>query len=107
MPEDGDTTKRRNVEILRDYAQRAPSGKSHRLELRFLRSPLEILGEGDDGPVTGVRVGINRLVAGDDGRVRAEPTGEEEVIECGLVLRSIGYRGTPLAGNPVRCSVAD
>jgi ferredoxin--NADP+ reductase len=100
VPEGGDATKRRNVEILRDYSQRAPSGKSHRLELRFLRSPLEILGEGDAGPVTGVRLAINRLVAGDDGRVRAEPTGETEAIECGLVLRSIGYRGTPLAGIP-------
>ncbi len=100
VPEDGDATKRRNVEILRDYSQRTPSGKSHRLELRFLRSPLEILGEGEDGPVSGVRVAINRLVAGDDGRVRAEPTGETEDIACGLVLRSIGYRGTPLAGIP-------
>ena len=45
-----------------------PSGKSHRLELRFLRSPVEILGEGDDGPVTGVRVAINRL-----GRRRGRP----------------------------------
>ena len=62
MPEDGDATKRRNVEILREYSQRTPSGKSHRLELRFLRSPLEILGEGDDGPVTGVRVGDQRAV---------------------------------------------
>jgi ferredoxin--NADP+ reductase len=100
VPEGGDATKRRNVEILRDYSQRAPSGKSHRLELRFLRSPLEILGEGDDGAVTGVRLAINRLVAGADGRVRAEPTGETEELECGLVLRSIGYRGTPLAGIP-------
>ena len=100
VPEDAEATKRRNVEILRDYSQRTPSGKSHRLELRFLRSPLEILGEGEDGPVTGVRVAINRLVAGEDGRVRAEPTGETEDIECGLVLRSIGYRGTPLAGIP-------
>jgi ferredoxin--NADP+ reductase len=100
VPEHEDTTKRRNVEILREYAARPPAGKSHRLELRFLRSPLEILGEGESGPVTGVRVGINRLRTGDDGRVRAEPTGEEEEIECGLVLRSIGYRGTPLAGIP-------
>ncbi|MFL5864445.1 MAG: FAD-dependent oxidoreductase [Solirubrobacteraceae bacterium] len=100
VPEGADATKRRNVEILRDYAQRKPTGKSHRLELRFLRSPLEILGEGADGPVTGVRVAINRLVSADDGRVRAEPTGETEEIECGLVLRSIGYRGTPLAGIP-------
>jgi ferredoxin/flavodoxin---NADP+ reductase len=100
VPEGADATKRRNVEILRDYSQRTPSGKSHRLELRFLRSPLEILGEGEDGPVTGVRLAINRLVAGEDGRVRAEPTGETEEIECSLVLRSIGYRGTPLAGIP-------
>ena len=28
------------------------------------------------------------------------PTGEEEVISCGMVIRSIGYRGTPLAGIP-------
>ncbi len=100
VPEDGDATKRRNVEILREYSQRAVSGKSHRLELRFLRSPLEILGEGTDGPVTGVRLAVNRLVQAADGRVSAEPTGEEEVIECGLVLRSIGYRGVPLAGIP-------
>jgi ferredoxin--NADP+ reductase len=100
VAEPEETTRRRNVEILRDYAQRAPGAKSHRLELRFLRSPLEILGEGDNGPVTGVRVGINRLVTAPDGRVTAEPTGAQEVIECGLVLRSIGYRGVPLAGLP-------
>jgi ferredoxin--NADP+ reductase len=100
VPEDGDATKRRNVEILREYAQRTPAGKSHRLELRFLRSPLEILGDGDDGPVTGVRVAVNRLVTAEDGSVRAEATGEEEVIECGLVLRSIGYRGEPIADIP-------
>jgi len=100
IPAPEDATKRRNVEILREYARRAPSGKSHRLELRFLRSPLEILGEGQDGPVSGVRLAVNRLVTSEDGRVRAEPTGEEEVIECGLVLRSIGYRGIPVAGVP-------
>jgi ferredoxin--NADP+ reductase len=99
VPEDADKTTVRNVEILRGYSERSPEGKSHRLELRFLRSPVEILGEGEDGPVTGVRVAVNTLV--DDGRrVRAVPSGEEEVIECGLVLRSIGYRGEPVAGIP-------
>jgi ferredoxin/flavodoxin---NADP+ reductase len=90
-----DGTTKRNVEVLREYAQRAPGGRERRVELRFLSSPVEILGEGDDGPVTGVRVVKNRL---EDGR--AVPTGEEEVIACGLVLRSIGYRGTPLPGIP-------
>ncbi len=100
VPDPEETTKRRNLELLREYAARVPAGRSHRLELRFLRSPLEILGEAPDGPVTGVRVAINRLVTGSDGRVSAEPTGEEEVIECGLVLRSIGYRGVPIPGIP-------
>jgi ferredoxin/flavodoxin---NADP+ reductase len=100
VPEPEDATKRRNVEILRGYSQRAPTGKSHSLELRFLRSPVEILGNGEDGPVTGVRLAVNELVDSDDGRVSARPTGEEEVIECGLVLRSIGYRGERLAGIP-------
>ena len=56
---------------------------------------MEILGEGDDGPVTGIRVVKNRIENG-----RAVPTGEEEVIACGLVFRSIGYRGVPLGGIP-------
>jgi ferredoxin--NADP+ reductase len=90
-----DATTKRNVEVMRDYAEREPSGRERRVELRFLWSPVEILGEGEDGPVTGVRVVKNRLENG-----RAVPTGEEAVISCGLILRSIGYRGTPQAGIP-------
>jgi ferredoxin--NADP+ reductase len=95
-----DTTQTRNVEMLREYVQRERSGKSHRIELRFLRSPVEMLGDSQDGRVTGIRVAINRLDTGPDGRVRAVATGEEEIIECGLVLRSIGYRGYLVAGIP-------
>jgi ferredoxin--NADP+ reductase len=97
---EGDRTARRNVEILRDYAHREPAGRSHRLELRFLRSPLEVVGEDDDAPVSGLRVVRNRIEPDDSGRLRAVATGEEETIECGLVLRSIGYRGRPLPGVP-------
>jgi ferredoxin/flavodoxin---NADP+ reductase len=95
---EGDPTAKRNVEILREYASREPSGASHRISLRFLRSPVEILGEGEDGPVTGVRVVHNRIERAADGRLRAVATDREEVIECGLVLRSIGYRGRALPG---------
>jgi ferredoxin/flavodoxin---NADP+ reductase len=100
LEREGDPTAKRNVEILREYAAREPTGHSHRVVLKFLRSPVEILGEGDDGPVTGVRVVENRIERGDDGRLRAAATGEEEVIECGLVLRSIGYRGRALDDIP-------
>jgi ferredoxin/flavodoxin---NADP+ reductase len=93
---EADVTSRKNVEILRDYAAAGPKDASHKIILRFLRSPVEILGEGDDGPVTGVRVGVNRI----DENFRPVATGTEEVIECGLVLRSIGYRGKPVADIP-------
>jgi ferredoxin--NADP+ reductase len=92
-------TARRNVAMLREFAQRRPSGKSHRIELRFCRSPIEIVGEGD-GPVTGLRVARNRLVPDSRSGVRAEVTDEHEVISCGLVIRSVGYRGRPLPGVP-------
>ncbi len=90
-----ETGTKRNLDVLRDYAQREPTGKERRVELRFFYSPVEILGDGEDGPVTGVRVVKNELVDG-----RAVPTGEEDVISCGLVFRSIGYRGVPVAGIP-------
>jgi ferredoxin/flavodoxin---NADP+ reductase len=97
---EGDKTARRNVEILREFAQRAPQGKSHAIELRFLRSPLEVLGEDGEGPVRGLRVVRNRIQPDERGALRAVATGEEETIPCGLVLRSIGYRGRPLPGVP-------
>jgi ferredoxin/flavodoxin---NADP+ reductase len=95
VPGDLEPTARRNVEILRSYAERPPGTAGRRITLKFLRSPVEILGDGERGPVTGVRVVRNRL---EDGR--ALPTGEEEAIACGLVVRSIGHRGRPLPGVP-------
>jgi ferredoxin/flavodoxin---NADP+ reductase len=92
-------TARRNVAILRELAARPPTGRSHRVALRFCRSPVEVLGDGD-GPVSGLRVERNRLEPDPHGGVRAVGTGEHEVIPCGLVIRSIGYRGRPLPGVP-------
>ncbi|WP_228430712.1 FAD-dependent oxidoreductase [Baekduia soli] len=98
---EADITARKNVEILAAYAQEGPKEATHRIVLRFLRSPVEILGEGTDGRVTGIRVVKNRIEPTADGTgLRAVPTGEEEVIGCGLVLRSIGYRGRPVGDVP-------
>jgi ferredoxin--NADP+ reductase len=41
----------------------------------------------------------NELVE-DEGRVSARPTGESEVIAAQLVVRSVGYTGSPLPGVP-------
>jgi ferredoxin--NADP+ reductase len=93
-----DPTSERNVSVLRDYAQRTPAGKSKRVVLRFLLSPVELIGGGDG--VHRVVLARNALQAGEDGRLRAEPTGETETIEAELVMRAIGYRGKPLPGVP-------
>ena len=91
-------TAQRNVELFRDYAQREPTDKSHRIELRFLRSPVEIRG---DGRVEAVDVRRNELVRDDDGALRPRAVdGPVETIECGLVLRSVGYRAVPLPDVP-------
>ncbi|XP_078611448.1 NADPH:adrenodoxin oxidoreductase, mitochondrial-like [Branchiostoma floridae x Branchiostoma japonicum] len=63
--------------------------------LKFLRSPLEILPSEDGSRVSGIRLGVNQLEGSDDS-ARAIPTGETEVLSCGLVLRSIGYKSVPI-----------
>ena len=56
---------------------------------------MEILAGGaDDRSVSGLKLGINRLVGDTVSEAQSvEDTGETEVLECGLVLRSIGYQG--------------
>jgi len=69
-----------------------------RIALRYLLSPVSVLG---DGRVEGIRLVRNELVQDADGRSRAAPTSVVEDVDCGLVLRSVGYRGIPVAGIPV------
>jgi ferredoxin--NADP+ reductase len=97
--EQASTTSKRNVEILRSYADRPAELTSHRITLSFLWSPVEILGDAD-GRVRAVRLERNTIEAGPDGRTFAIPSGTERTVECGLVIRSIGYRGTELPGIP-------
>ncbi|GGR83385.1 NADP oxidoreductase [Streptomyces nojiriensis] len=86
---------RRNLEVLRGWAGEAPGGGPRRIALRFYLRPVEILG-GPDGRVTGMR--FERTAP--DGRGGVTGTGVHEDIEAQLVLRSVGYKGVPLAGLP-------
>jgi ferredoxin--NADP+ reductase len=95
--DEADMTARKNVDIFTEFSQREPEDKRRRIVLRFLSSPVEIQG---DGKVERIIIGRNELQKDDSGRVRAVDTGEREEIECGLVFRSIGYRGIPLDGIP-------
>jgi ferredoxin/flavodoxin---NADP+ reductase len=99
LEREGTFTARKNVELLREFAARPPRpDASRRIVLRFLRSPVEILG---DGKAEGVAIQRNEIVRGEDGALRARAAGDGvETIACGLVLRSVGYRAVPLPGVP-------
>jgi ferredoxin--NADP+ reductase len=92
-----DPTALRNVEILREYASRAPAGRSRRVALRFLLSPLELTGSGRVESVTFAR---NALELTAEGRVVARATDERLELPAQAVFRAIGYRGVPLADVP-------
>jgi ferredoxin/flavodoxin---NADP+ reductase len=99
LDEEGTFTARKNVELLREFATRpARSGARRRIELRFLRSPVSIRGT---GKVEAIDVCRNEIIRAEDGSLRARPLDESvETIECGLVLRSVGYRAVPLPDVP-------
>jgi ferredoxin/flavodoxin---NADP+ reductase len=91
-----DTNTQRNLEVLRDFAARPAAGKPVTIRFLFLHSPTAIHG---DGKVESIELVRNRLEE-QDGRLVAAPTEEHESLECGLVFRSVGYRGVGLPDVP-------
>ncbi|MFB4426393.1 FAD-dependent oxidoreductase [Streptomyces sp. QL37] len=88
---------RRNLDVLRGWAADPPPtapDRERRIRLRFFLRPVEVLER--DGRVAGVR--FARTAPDGAGGVR--DTGAYEDIEAQLVLRAVGYRGTPLPGLP-------
>jgi ferredoxin/flavodoxin---NADP+ reductase len=91
-----DTNTRRNMDVLREFAERTPAGKPLTIRFLFFRSPVAIHGE---SRVEAIELVRNRL-EDRDGRPIAVPTDDRETIECGLVFRSVGYRGVGLPDVP-------
>ncbi len=89
----GQTVAQRNLDVLRAFAAKPPEGKPRRIHLRFLVSPVEVVGKEQ---VTGLVIERNRL----DERQGAVGTGERETLDVQMVLRSVGYQGAPVPGVP-------
>lgn len=85
-----------SYEVLQSFVARPPATRRRRCQIRFLRSPLALEGE---GRLERVVLGKNRL-EGEASHQTAKATGETEQLACGLLLRSIGYRGTVIPGVP-------
>ena len=86
----------KSYEVLQAFAARPPPTRHRRCHIEFLKSPVELRGNGRLERVVLVR---NRLT-GEPSRQIATETGETEELACGILFRSIGYRSVPLAGVP-------
>ncbi|TMW57352.1 hypothetical protein Poli38472_003277 [Pythium oligandrum] len=94
--------KKRMNELLGKVAfeYESASQAERQIRLKFLASPVELLADPERPDHVGVvRVEKTRL-EGDANRQSAKGTGEFEEIPCGLVLRSIGYKSTPINDVP-------
>jgi ferredoxin--NADP+ reductase len=92
-----DRTAERNVQTLARYSTEPLEGKERRIHMRFLVSPVELLGADH---VEAMKLVKNELYRSDDGSLRPRPTNEFETIPVGLVFRSIGYKGVALPDVP-------
>ncbi|MGV9950008.1 FAD-dependent oxidoreductase [Rhodococcus aetherivorans] len=81
--------------LLAQFSTRTATS-SRTITLRFLRTPIEILGE---DTVTGIRLRRNELALVGN-RMEAVPTHDFETIDCGMVIRAVGFRGTGIPGLP-------
>jgi len=93
-----DRTAKANLECLHEYAARTEHTAPRRITLRFLASPVEIVGM--NGRIAALKIEPNKLVVDANGGLRSKGTGKFEIIEAGLVLRSIGYRSVPIESVP-------
>ena len=89
----------KKLELLQQYAARKATTKPRQLIIRFLVSPVALLGNAG-GQVAAVRLVKNVLYATEAGTLRPRPTDQCETLPAGLVFRSVGYRGVPLPDVP-------
>lgn len=89
-------TAKKNVEIFRAFAERKWDRAARAIHFRFLETPCAI---GGDGRVATLRLAKNTL-SGPAFDQSAAPMGAMLNLPCGLIFRSVGYKGLPLPGLP-------
>ena len=94
-----DQTTQRKVAILQGYASRKRVGKRRQIYVRFLVSPIELVGSAA-GQLVSVRLAKNELYQTEAGTLRPKATDRVEELSAGLLFRSVGYRGEALPGVP-------
>lgn len=87
----------RNLAVLRGWAERVPGTAARRVWFHFWTRPVSILGDDRVGAVE-----VESTTIDPTGYVLG--TGRRSTLAAQLVVRSVGYRGTELAGVPYDAS---
>lgn len=93
-----DPENKKNVDYVQEHAKLGEGKKAKKIRLRFCVSPIEILSE--NGKVQALKIEKNVLIADENGKVKAQGTGQFETLPAGLVFRSVGYCGIPIPQVP-------
>jgi ferredoxin--NADP+ reductase len=88
----------RNMDTLRQFAQLPQTGKPRQIILKFLTSPVELIGKDDH--VSALKMERNELRPNASGVLQARGTGVYETIPVDIIFRAIGYKGLPVPGVP-------
>lgn len=94
------STSAKNVELMKEHVKAHPAGsgkKPRRVHLLFRLGPTKLEEKG--GRVGAIVLEKNRL-EGKANNQKAVGTGETITIPCGLVFRSVGYKGKQIPGVP-------
>jgi len=92
-----DRNAERNLQTLMRYSIQGNLGKKKRIHMRFLVSPVRLIGT---DAVEAVEIVHNELYQADDGTLRPRATDRKEIQPIELIFRSIGYKGLPVPGVP-------
>jgi ferredoxin--NADP+ reductase len=91
----------KNLDYLRAYTE---IGAHRQAAPRAL--PLPVLAHRNhrarDGKIVAVKLERNELRPAVSGDIKASGTGQFETIPAGLILRSVGYKGSAAAGRSLR-----
>ncbi len=87
---------KRVYDIFKAFSETPPGKQNRRVHFTFCKGPVEITGT---GRVEKLKLEKNEL-SGEPFSQSARGTGEYMELDCGILFRSIGYRGVPVPGVP-------
>ena len=83
-------------QLFKEFSQRPTSTKKRRCHFKFLLSPVELTGQGKLQRLTLEK----NMLQGEAFNQSARGTGEQIILDAGILFRSIGYLGVPITGVP-------